>query len=77
MPVSTTPRKLAWIFLPMLSIVFSAITFFFASNTINRQRADFCAYLANVYHVTKLLPQVPARVEAEKNDLDTAKSLGC
>jgi hypothetical protein len=40
-------------------------------------RGDFCTYIEGMYHATLRLPQVPARLDAERNDLNLMRQLGC
>lgn len=51
--------------------------FYAASRDVSLIRGDFCGYIANVHKVTLELPQVPARIEAEHNDDQLARKLGC
>ena len=58
-------------------VVLVGAVFAVTSNEVNRIRNDFCSYTAGAYRATRLLPQVPARILAEQNDLQHERQLGC
>lgn len=67
----------AAVFLGGLLLTVTAASFISSANEVNRIRGDFCSYVTEVRHVTLELPQVAARVQAERNDIALSQRLGC
>lgn len=60
-----------------IGFVLTAAVFILSTRALSGIRGDFCTYAAAQYKVTLELPQVPARVQAERNDQALEAQLGC
>ena len=63
--------------LVVLLFAIVAVALFGAFTSVNHIRSDFCAYLAMHDTAARELPQVPARVRVEAQDLALESKLGC
>ena len=67
----------AFAVLLLIGFVVTGSTLVLFSRSLAGIRGDFCAYGTGVYRATLKLPQVPARIAAERNDLRLMRELGC
>lgn len=69
--------KAALVSLLVIGLVVNGAAFVLYSRSLAGIRGDFCTYEAGVYQATRELPQVAARIAAERNDLTLKAELGC